>query len=139
MGVGVNCSKQASLSQFFSSQFSDHFVSRVTDNLLFLNEWKREKINKILCGTHVSISGLLANEGDMLLTQLQCLMGCHGHRAILCYPHRFIFGDNFFFAFSGSTEQFCILELCPWVRGNPYKPPPPPSRAMYVCVWGGRG
>ena len=35
-GGGVNCSRQASLSQFFSLLFSDHFVSPVTDNLLFL-------------------------------------------------------------------------------------------------------
>ena len=35
-GVGVHCSSQDSLSQFFLL-FSDHFVSPVTDNLLILN------------------------------------------------------------------------------------------------------
>ena len=55
-------------------------------------------------------SGLFANEGDILLTQLQCSMGCHGNHAVLCNPDRFIFRDNIFFAFSGRNEQFCIHE-----------------------------
>ena len=67
MGWGVNCSSQASL-----SQFSDHFVSPVTDDLFFLNYWKREKIHERMFDTQVSISDLLASEGDLLLTQLQC-------------------------------------------------------------------
>ena len=46
----------------FSLLFSDHFVSRVTDSLLFMNSWKREKIHEKVCGTQVSISGMLAND-----------------------------------------------------------------------------
>ena len=36
-GGGGNCYRQDSRSQLFSLLFSDHFVSLVTDNLLFLN------------------------------------------------------------------------------------------------------
>ena len=61
-----------------------------------------------MCGTQVLILGLFAKEGDMLLTQLQCPMGCYGHHADLCNPNRFSFRDNVFLAFSGPTEQFCI-------------------------------
>ena len=35
-----------SLTHVFSLLFSDHFVSPVTDSLIFLNKWKREKINE---------------------------------------------------------------------------------------------
>ena len=42
-GGGVNCSRPASLSQLFSLLFSDHFLSPVTHNFLFLNKWKTEK------------------------------------------------------------------------------------------------
>ena len=96
------------MSQFFSLLFSNHFVSQLTGNLLFLNWWTSEKIHKRMCGTQVLISGLLANEGDMLLTQLQCSVGCHGHHAILCNPNRFIFRKTIFLTFSVPTEQFCI-------------------------------
>ena len=72
----------------FSLLFSVHFVSPVTDSLLFLNKWKREKIHEKMCGTQVSILVCLQ------MTQLQCPMGCHGHHAILCNPNRLIFGDN---------------------------------------------
>ena len=51
---------QDSLSHVFSSLFSDHFVSPVTDNLLFLNQWKRENIHERMCGTQLLILGLLA-------------------------------------------------------------------------------
>ena len=46
----------------FSLLFIDHFVSPVTDCLLFLNKWKREKIHDRMCGTQVSILGRLAND-----------------------------------------------------------------------------
>ena len=48
--------------QWFSLLFSDHFVSLVTDSLLFLNQWKREKIHEKMCGTKVSILSLLVND-----------------------------------------------------------------------------
>ena len=104
-GGNDNCSRKASLGQIFSLLFSDNFLSPVTDNLLYLNEWKSEKkIHERMCGTQVSISSLHANEGDMLLTQLQIPMFCHGQHAILCSPNRFNFGNTIFFAFSGPTE-----------------------------------
>ena len=71
-----DCSRQASLSKFFSALFSDHFVSPVTDNLLFFNKWKRGKTRKNVWHASVAFC-LLADEGGMLLTQLQCPMGCH--------------------------------------------------------------
>ena len=46
----------------FSLLFSDHFVSSITDSLLFLNYWKRENIHEKMCSTQVSIFGLLAND-----------------------------------------------------------------------------
>ena len=46
----------------FSLLCSDHFVSPVTDSLLFLNKWKIEKIHERMCGTQVSTLGLLAND-----------------------------------------------------------------------------
>ena len=55
------------------------------------------------------ISGLPANEGNMLLIQLQCLTGCHGHHAMSCNPNRvFLFLDNICLPFSGPTEQLPI-------------------------------
>ena len=71
-GGGVNCSRQASLSQFFSLLFSDHIVPPITDDLFFLIEWKKENIHDRICSTQMSISGLFANDWDVLLTQLQC-------------------------------------------------------------------
>ena len=97
-GGDVNCSRKASLGQIFSLLFSDNFLSPVTDNLLYLNEWKSEKkIHERMYGTQLSISNLHANEGDMLLTQLQILMFCRGQDAILCNPNRFNFGNTIFF------------------------------------------
>ena len=61
---------------------------------------EEEKIYERISGAQVSISGLLANVGDMLMTQLQCPMGCCGRRVILCNPNRFIFGDTIFLAFT---------------------------------------
>ena len=49
----------------------------------------------------MTIPGLLANEGDMLLTQLKCPMGYHGHHAILCNSNRFNFENNIYLARSG--------------------------------------
>ena len=71
---------------FFSLLFSDHFVSPVTDSFLFLNKLKREKIREKMCSTQV-LSWVC-----LQMTQLQCLMGCHGHHAILCNPNKFVFG-----------------------------------------------
>ena len=56
----------------------------------------------------MSILGLFANEEDMLLAQLQCRMGCHGHHAILYNPNTFKFWDNNFLAYSGRSEQYRI-------------------------------
>ena len=80
-----------------------------------------------MCSLLVSISGLLANEGDMIVTKLQCPIGFQGHHAILCNQNRYIF----FLEFSGITEQFCIMSSCPWVQGKSDKIPPPE-----VCLWG---
>ena len=63
-----------------------------------------------MCGTQVSILGLLANERDMPLTQIQCPMGCHGHRENLCNRNRFSFGNNIFLALSDLTKQFRLHE-----------------------------
>ena len=46
----------------FSLLFSHQFVSPVTDSLLFLNKWKREKFHENICSTQVSILGLLEND-----------------------------------------------------------------------------
>ena len=48
------------------------------------------KIHERMCGTQVWISGLLANEGDMLLTQLQCPMGCCGYHAVVCNQNNIV-------------------------------------------------
>ena len=63
-GGGVNCSRQASLSQFFFAIW--RFFPPVTDNL----PYRRRKIPPKMWGRLVSILGLFANEGDMLLAQV---------------------------------------------------------------------
>ena len=50
------------LGPYFSLLFSDHYVSSVTDSLLFLNWWKRDKTHETMCGTQVSILVQLAND-----------------------------------------------------------------------------
>ena len=70
--------------------FSDHFVLPVTDSLLFLNKWKREKIHEKMC-VHACVD---FGSTNLQKTQLQCPMGCQEHHAILCNPNRFIFGDT---------------------------------------------
>ena len=132
-GGGVNCSRQASLSQLFSLLISDHFVPPITENLFFLNEWKKENIHDRICSTQMSISGLFVNDWDVLLTQLQCPTGCHGHHAILCNPNRVIFGDNIVLAFSGPKYNFASMSNFPWVQGKSNKPP---SHEVCVCVKG---
>ena len=47
---------------FLCLLFTDNFVSQVTDDLLFLNKWKSEKIHERMCGMQVSILGLLATD-----------------------------------------------------------------------------
>ena len=73
----------------------------------------------------MSISGLLANEGDMLLTQLQCLIGCHGHHSILCNPNSCIFGDNIFWHLVIPLNNFAFISNCLWMQGKSNKPPIP--------------
>ena len=113
---------------FLLSIFSDHFVSPVTDNLLFFNKWKREKSMKE-CVTRKCRSWVC-----LQMTQLQCLMCFHAHHAILCNPNKFIFGHNKNFWYLlvplnnlASTSNF------PWVKGKFNKPPP----SLEVCVWRG--
>ena len=119
---GVNCFMQASLIQF-CLLFTDHFVWDVTEKLLFLIYWKREKIRKRVCSKQVSIAGLLA------VTQLQCGMGCRGHHAILYDPNRFILRDNVFLLLMVPLTNFASMSNCPWVQAKSNKPPSPD-----VCV-----
>ena len=50
-------------------------LSQATDNLLILNQQKREKLfHERMCRTRESILGLLAYEVDMQLTGLPCLV-----------------------------------------------------------------
>ena len=70
------------------------------------------------------------------MTQLQCLMGCHGHHAILCNQNRFIFGDNKnFWYLLVPFNNIASMNNCPWVQGKSHKPPSPLLRC--VCVGGG--
>ena len=69
------------------------------------------------------------------MTQLHCLMGCHGHHEILCNPNRFIFGDDKNFCYLVvPLNDFTSMNNCLWLHGESNKPPPA-SRG--VCVGGG--
>ena len=59
-----------------------------------------------MCQTQGSISSPLANEADMLLTKLPCLMVLHGHHGISRNQDGFIICGIFFFFFF-----FCIRWL----------------------------
>ena len=68
------------------------------------------------------------------MTQLQFLMGCHGHHAILCNPNRFIFGDNMnVWYLVVPLNNVASMNNCPWVQGKSNKPLPLPR---CVCVGG---
>ena len=43
------------------------------------------------------------------MTQLQCLMGCQGHHAILCNSNRFIFGDNIVYVEWASRVNYVTI------------------------------
>ena len=57
------------------------------------------------------------------MTQLQCLMGCHGHHAILCNPNRFIVEDN-------KNCWYLVVPLNNFASMNNGCKPPPPSRGV---------
>ena len=66
------------------------------------------------------------------MTQLQCLMGCHGHHAILCNPNRFIFGDNKnFWYLVVPLNDFTSMNNCLLVQGKSNKPSLP---SCGMCV-----
>ena len=70
-----------------------------------------------MCGTQVSIFGLLANDPATVSP-----IGYHGHNAVLCNPNRFIFGDNIIFGINGVIVLGCKVSLIS---------APPPSE---VCL-----
>ena len=111
----VNCSSRDILSQFVLA-----IVSPVTDSshafLKLVGERKStEECAACKCQSWACLQ----------MTQLQCLVGCHGHHAILCNSKRFVLGDN---------KNSWYLVVPPLVQGKSYKPP----RCMCVCG-GGRG
>ena len=66
------------------------------------------------------------------MTQLQCMMGCHGHHAILCNQNRFIHRDNKkFWYLVVPLNNFASIINCPWVQGKLNKAP------LLRCVCGG--
>ena len=74
------------------------------------------------------------------MTQLQCMMGCHGYHAILCNPNRFIYRDNKnFWYLVVPLNNFASMNNCPCVQGKlnkPPPPPPPPTPEVCACVGG---
>ena len=68
------------------------------------------------------------------MTKLQCLIGCHGHRAILCNPNR-LFSETirFFWYLVVPLNNFSSMSICPLVQGKSNKPP----SSTEVCLWGG--
>ena len=71
----------------------------------------------------------------LLMTQLQCPMGCRGYHAILCNPNRFMFRDNKkIWYLVVPMNNFTSMSNCPRVQGKSIKPPPLPR---CVCVCGG--
>ena len=82
-----------------------------------------------MCGTQMSIFGLLANDPATVSD------GCHGHHAVLCNTNRFFVGDNMNYWYSVvQLKNFASMSNCPLVQNKSYKPPPP---SQGVCVGGG--
>ena len=104
----------------------DHFVSPVTDNLLFSNKWKREKNPR----KSVNLGSACKK------TQLQCPMGCHGHHAILCKQKQVYFRRQYHIDIHLVVllNNFASMSNCPWVHSKSNRPLPLPR---CVCVWGG--
>ena len=72
------------------------------------------------------------------MTELQCLMSCHGHHAILCNPNRFIFGDNkIFWYLVVPLNNSASMSNCPLVQIKSISPPPEVCACVCVCVCGG--
>ena len=79
----------------------------------------------------VSILGLLVNDPATVPD------GFHGHRAILCNPKRYIFGDNKNFGYLVvPLNNFATISNCPLVQRKSNKPPPPLLGCVCVCVGG---
>ena len=125
-GGGVNCSRQDFLSQFVLCYLATIlFCQKMT--VCFFKSVEEKKKHGRMCGTQMSILGLLANDPATVSD------GCHGHHAVLCYPNRFIFRDNMNYWYSVvQLKNFASISNCPMVQNKSNMPPPLPR-----CVRGG--
>ena len=83
-----------------------------------------------MCGTQVSILGLLANDPATVPNGLPWT-SCN-----LCNPNRVLFRDNkTFWYLVVPLNNFASMSDCPWVQGKSNKLPLP----RCVCVGGGGG
>ena len=122
-----DCSRQASLSQFFLCYLATILFFSSNCQLAF----ELEDTNK--CAARKCRSWVC-----LQTTQLQCPMGCHGHHAILCNPTRFSETISAWHLLV-PLKHFASISYCPWVQGKSIKRPHPLPRSVFVCVFGGGG